>query len=236
VNNFHYKDIASRVFLVQREKIKLILFPLFNTKPNNTLMDLYFSDSLPVSRLEKEKRLNQKARAIWMTGLSGSGKSTLGLGLEKELMRRGFLVQILDGDLVRTGINNNLTFSVSDRLENIRRIAEVSKLFIHCGIITIDCFISPTNEIRTLARDIIGKDDFIEIYMNASIEACEERDAKGLYAKARRGEIRDFTGIGSPFEAPAHPDLELNTSELSVQQTIETALRFILPKITFSEG
>jgi|ERR1035438_6771967 adenylylsulfate kinase len=198
-------------------------------------MDLYFSDSLPVSRAEKEKRLNQKARAIWMTGLSGSGKSTLGLALEKELSRQGFLVQLLDGDLVRTGINNNLSFSVQDRLENIRRIAEVSKLFIHCGIITIDCFISPTNEIRALARDIIGKDDFIEVYMNASIETCEFRDSKGLYAKARKGEIKDFTGIGSPFEPPEHPDLELNSSELTVEMTLVKALQFILPKIQLTE-
>jgi adenylylsulfate kinase len=198
-------------------------------------MDLYFSDSLPVKRSEKEKRLNQKARAVWMTGLSGSGKSTLGLGLEKELTRRGFLVQLLDGDLVRTGINNNLTFSVGDRLENIRRIAEVSKLFIHCGIITINCFISPTNEIRALAREIIGNDDFIEVYMNAPFETCELRDSKGLYAKARKGEIMDFTGIGSPFEAPEHPDLELNSSELTIEKTIEKALQFILPRIQLSE-
>jgi len=198
-------------------------------------MNLFFSDSLPVNRAEKEKRLNQKARAIWMTGLSGSGKSTLGLGLEKELTKLGFLVQLLDGDIVRTGINNNLSFSIQDRQENIRRIAEVSKLFIHCGIITIDCFISPTNEIRALARDIIGKDDFIEVYMNASIESCELRDAKGLYAKARRGEIRDFTGISSPFEPPDHPDLELNSSELTVEKMIEKALHFILPKIQLSE-
>jgi len=198
-------------------------------------MDLFFSESSPVSRFEKEKRLNQKARAIWMTGLSGSGKSTLGLGLEKELTKRGFIVQLLDGDIARTGINNNLSFTVQDRLENIRRIAEVSKLFIHCGIITIDCFISPTNEIRALARDIIGKDDFIEVYMNASIESCELRDIKGLYARARRGEIIDFTGISSPFEPPDHPDLELNSSELTVEKTIEDAIRFILPKIQFSE-
>jgi adenylylsulfate kinase len=198
-------------------------------------MDIYFSDSSPGSRSEKEKRLNQKARAIWMTGLSGSGKSTLGLGLEKELSKRGFLTQLLDGDLVRAGINNNLSFSVQDRRENIRRIAEVSKLFIHCGIITIDCFISPTNEIRALAREIIGKDDFIEVYMNASIETCEFRDTKGLYAKARRGEIRDFTGIDSPFEPPDHPDLEFNSSELTIEKTIGKALHFILPKIQLSE-
>jgi adenylylsulfate kinase len=198
-------------------------------------MELLFPDSSLVSRFEKEKKLNQKARAIWMTGLSGSGKSTLGIGIEKELSGRGFLVQLLDGDLVRIGINNNLSFSVQDRQENIRRIAEVSKLFINCGIITIDCFISPTNEIRALAKAIIGGDDFIEVYMNASIETCELRDSKGLYAKARKGEIRDFTGIGSPFEPPEHPDLELNSSELTIEQTIEQALQFILPKIQLPE-
>ena len=199
-------------------------------------MDLFFSESSPVSRFEKEKRLNQKARAIWMTGLSGSGKSTLGLGLEKELTKRGFIVQLLDGDIARTGINNNLSFTVQDRLENIRRIAEVSKLFIHCGIITIDCFISPTNEIRALARDIIGKDDFIEVYMNSSLAVCEARDTKGLYARARRGEIKEFTGIDSPFEVPEHPDLELKTDELTVEETIQKALDYILPTIQIPQS
>jgi len=166
-----------------------------------------------------------------MTGLSGSGKTTIALALEKELFERGFLVQILDGDLVRSGINNNLRFSVDDRTENIRRIAEISKLFVGCGIITINCFISPTNVIRAMARNIIGADDFIEVYMNSPLEVCEARDAKGLYAKARRGEIREFTGIDSPFDVPVHPDLELKTSELTIPETFKKALEFILPKI-----
>jgi adenylylsulfate kinase len=194
-------------------------------------MNLFFSHTLPTTRQDKEKKLNQCARAIWMTGLSGSGKSTVGLGLEKELFTMGYLVQILDGDLVRNGINNNLSFSVSDRIENIRRIAEVSKLFVQCGIITINCFISPTNEIRNMARNIIGKDDFIEIYMNSSLEVCEKRDTKGLYARARRGEIADFTGITSPFEVPTDVDIELDTSGMSVDETIQKALRYILPKV-----
>jgi adenylylsulfate kinase len=194
-------------------------------------MNLIFSDTLPISRNEKEKRLKQHARAIWMTGLSGSGKTTIALALEKELFERGFLVQILDGDLVRSGINNNLRFSVDDRTENIRRIAEISKLFVGCGIITINCFISPTNVIRAMARNIIGADDFIEVYMNSPLEVCEARDAKGLYAKARRGEIREFTGIDSPFDVPVHPDLELKTSELTIPETFKKALEFILPKI-----
>jgi adenylylsulfate kinase len=197
----------------------------------NYLMDLIFSDSLPISRYAKELRLKQHAKAIWMTGLSGAGKTTVALGLEKELFERGFLVQLLDGDLVRTGINNNLRFSVEDRTENIRRIAEISKLFINCGIITINCFISPTNSIRSMAKTIIGPGDFIEVYMNCPLEVCEARDTKGLYAKARRGEIHEFTGIDSPFEVPEHPDLELKTDTIGIGETVKNVLQYILPSI-----
>ncbi len=199
-------------------------------------MDLYFSNLLPVGRIEKEGRLNQHAKVIWMTGLSGSGKTTIALGLEKELFDRGFLVQLLDGDLVRSGINNNLRFSVEDRTENIRRIAEISKLFIQCGIITINCFISPTNTIRAMAKQIIGDEDFMEVYMNSSLDVCEARDTKGLYARARRGEIKEFTGIDSPFEVPEHPDLELKTDEMTVPETIQKALDFILPTIQLKQS
>jgi adenylylsulfate kinase len=194
--------------------------------------NLIYQHEFPYSREDKERRLKQKARVIWMTGLSGSGKTTLGLGLEKELFRRGFFVQVLDGDLVRRGINNNLRFSEADRIENIRRVAEVSKLFVNCGIITINCFISPTDAIRTMARDIIGKADFIEVFMSASLEVCEQRDIKGLYAKARKGEIPDFTGISSPFEMPAGADLTIDTFAQSIPETIDLALTHILPKIT----
>jgi adenylylsulfate kinase len=198
-------------------------------------MNLIYLNENPSPREEKEKRLGQKAKVIWMTGLSGSGKTTLGVGLEKALFRQGFLVQLLDGDLVRKGINNNLTFSDVDRMENIRRVAEVSKLFVHSGIITINCFISPTNSIRSMAREIIGNEDFIEVFMNASVEDCERRDAKGLYARARRGEIPDFTGITSPFEEPENPDLILNTFDQEIPETLDKALAFILPLVQYPQ-
>jgi adenylylsulfate kinase len=196
-------------------------------------MELFFSDDKPVSRSSKESRLKQIAKVLWMTGLSGSGKTTIGLALEKELYRRGFLVMLLDGDLVRTGINNNLKFSVEDRKENIRRIAEVSKLFVNCGIITINCFISPTDEIRSMAKNIIGQEDYLEVFVSTPLDVCEIRDVKGLYAKARNGEIREFTGISSPFEVPADPDLIVNTDRMSVEESVQCALDFLLPKITY---
>jgi adenylylsulfate kinase len=198
-------------------------------------MELFFSDKKPVGRSYKEQRLKQKAKVLWMTGLSGSGKTTIGLALEKELFKRGFLVMLLDGDLVRTGINNNLKFSVEDRKENIRRIAEVSKLFVNCGVVTINCFISPTDEIRAMAKNIIGKDDFLEVFISAPLEICETRDVKGLYAKARKGEIPEFTGISSPFDIPPDPDLILKTDQMSVEESVQCALEFILPKITLQE-
>jgi len=198
-------------------------------------MELYFSDKKPVGRSDKEQRLKQKAKVLWMTGLSGSGKTTIGLALEKELYKRGFLVMLLDGDLVRTGINKNLKFSVEDRKENIRRIAEVSKLFVNCGVMTINCFISPTDEIRAMAKNIIGKDDFLEVFVSAPLEICESRDVKGLYAKARKGEIQEFTGISSPFDIPPDPDLVLKTDQMSVEESVQCALEFILPKISLQE-
>ena len=151
---------------------------------------------------EKMLQRKQKGIMIWFTGLSGSGKSTLAIALEGELYKQGILCRILDGDNIRSGINNNLGFSEADRTENIRRIAEVSKLFVDCGIVTIAAFISPTHAIRRMASEIIGEDDFLEVYVSTPIEECERRDVKGLYAKARRGEIKEFTGISSPFEAP----------------------------------
>jgi adenylylsulfate kinase len=198
-------------------------------------MELFFLDKKPVGRSNKEQRLKQKAKVLWMTGLSGSGKTTIGLALEKELYNRGFLVMLLDGDLVRTGINKNLKFSVEDRKENIRRIAEVSKLFVNCGVVTINCFISPTDEIRAMAKNIIGKDDFLEVFVSAPLEICESRDVKGLYAKARKGEIQEFTGISSPFDIPPDPDLVLKTDQMSVEESVQCALEFILPKITLQE-
>lgn len=184
-----------------------------------------------LGREEKEQLLNQRSVMVWFTGLSGSGKSTIAIALERELHQRGLLCRILDGDNIRSGINNNLGFSPADRVENIRRIAEVSKLFVDTGIITIAAFISPNNELREMASSIIGRDDFLEVYVSTPLEECERRDVKGLYAKARRGEIKEFTGISAPFEAPSHPALTLDTSVLSLEQSVNRLLELILPKV-----
>lgn len=184
-----------------------------------------------LSRQDKEELLKQHSVMIWFTGLSGSGKSTIAIALERELHKRGLLCRILDGDNIRSGINNNLGFTEADRIENIRRIAEVSKLFVDTGIITIAAFISPSNDIREMAANIIGKDDFLEVYVSTPIEECERRDVKGLYAKARCGEIKNFTGISAPFEAPAHPALTLDTSALSLEESVNKLLELILPRI-----
>lgn len=187
-----------------------------------------------LQRGDKETMLKQRSKVIWLTGLSGSGKSTIAEAVEKILHERGYLTMLLDGDNIRTGINNNLTFSDTDRVENIRRIAEVSKLFLNCGIITLNSFVSPTNEIRTLAKNIIGETDFVEVYVNAPLEVCEERDVKGLYAKARAGLIPDFTGITSPFEAPEHPALEIRTDQMEIQESVQRLIDFIIPIIQHS--
>lgn len=187
-----------------------------------------------LGRNEKEMLLKQHARVIWMTGLSGSGKTTIARGIELVLNRRLFLTQILDGDNIRAGINNNLGFSEVDRFENIRRIAEVSKLFLNCGIICINSFISPTQKIRQIAYDIIDRENIIEIYVNAPLALCEQRDTKGLYKKAREGKIKDFTGIDSPFDPPSNPDVEINTDQLTVKQSLDKCLSFILPIITYT--
>lgn len=183
-------------------------------------------------RKVKEEILRQSAKVIWFTGLSGSGKTTLASNLEKELFFKRFFCQVLDGDNIRAGINNNLGFSGEDRLENIRRIAEVSKLLINTGMITICSFISPTEEIRTMARKIIGKDDFIEIFLNPPLEVCEKRDTKGLYKKARAGIIKDFTGISSPFETPENPDLEIDTSTTNIRDSVDLIFNSIIDRIT----
>lgn len=158
-----------------------------------------------MSRDDKEQLLKQRGMMLWFTGLSGSGKSTVAIALERELHSRGLLCRILDGDNIRSGINNNLGFSAEDRVENIRRIAEVGRLFVDTGIITIAAFISPNNQLREMAAEIIGKDDFVEVFVSTPLEECEKRDVKGLYAKARRGEIKNFTGISAPFELRSIP-------------------------------
>ena len=184
-----------------------------------------------LNRTDKEALLHQKAKVIWLTGLSGSGKTTIAKGLEAKLHQKGFLVMVLDGDNVRTGINNNLGFSDEDRTENIRRIAEISKLFLNCGVIAVCSFVSPTHKIRSLAADIIGNDDFVEVYVNTPVEECERRDVKGLYAKAKKGEIKDFTGITAPFEAPKNPALEVKTENKTIDESVNEVMNFIIPKI-----
>ena len=183
-----------------------------------------------MSRDDKEQLLRQRGMMLWFTGLSGSGKSTVAIALERELHSRGLLCRILDGDNIRSGINNNLGFSAEDRVENIRRIAEVGRLFVDTGIITIAAFISPNNQLREMAAEIIGKDDFVEVSVSTPLEECEKRDVKGLYAKARRGEIKNFTGISAPFEAPEHPDITLDTSKLPVEESVKILLDYVLPK------
>ncbi len=184
-----------------------------------------------LGREDKEEFLKQNSKVIWMTGLSGSGKTTIAIGVEKELQKRGFFTQILDGDNIRTGINKNLGFSDEDRTENIRRIAEVSKLFLNCGVITINCFVSPTVAIRDVAKEIIGGEEFLEVYVNAPYKVCEERDVKGLYKKARNGEIKNFTGLDAPFEAPENPFLEIKTSDMTPEQSVEEVVNAILPQL-----
>ena len=188
-----------------------------------------------LQRKDREALLKQKGIMIWFTGLSGSGKSTLAIALEGELYKQGILCRILDGDNIRSGINNNLGFSEADRTENIRRIAEVSKLFVDCGIVTIAAFISPTHAIRRMASEIIGEDDFLEVYVSTPIEECERRDVKGLYAKARRCEIKEITGISSPFEAPEHPFISIDTSRQSLADSVKILLEAVSPKITGNE-
>lgn len=180
-----------------------------------------------LARADKERLLGQRGVMLWFTGLSGSGKSTVAVALERELHRRGRLCRLLDGDNIRTGINAGLGFSADDRRENIRRIAEVGKLFVDTGIITLAAFVSPTEELRTLARDIIGAADFKEIFVATPLEECERRDVKGLYARARRGEVKNFTGISAPFEAPQSPALVLDTTDTPVEESVGKVLALL---------
>jgi adenylylsulfate kinase len=180
-----------------------------------------------ISREFRENRLGQRSKVIWLTGLSGSGKSTIGLALEKRLFQENFVAQLLDGDNIRSGINKNLGFSEEDRKENIRRIAEIAKLYLSSGIITINSFISPTAETRNIAKEIVGDGDFLEIYINAPMATCEFRDVKGLYKKARAGEIQGFTGVNQAYEEPENPALELRTDLLGVDEAVDTLFTFL---------
>lgn len=189
-----------------------------------------FHDAV-IQRDAKEKLLNQRAITIWLTGLSGSGKTTIAQLLEQKLYDDEYFTMLLDGDNVRDGINKNLDFSEAGREENIRRIAEVNKLFNNCGVITINCFVSPTEALRQMAKEIIGANLFTEVYVNTSLATCEKRDVKGLYAKARAGAIPNFTGISAPYEAPVNADLVLETTNKTAEESMEELFAFIHPKI-----
>jgi adenylylsulfate kinase len=185
-----------------------------------------------ISRSDKEKILKQKGVVIWFTGLSASGKTTLATALENRLHSEGLLTQVLDGDIIRQGLCRNLGFSDFERTENIRRIAEVAKLFCQSGVVTLVAFISPTNAIRQIAKQIIGNDDFFEVYVSTPLEICESRDPKGLYKKARVGEIKEFTGISSPYEPPVSAWLSIDTTKLTVNKSANELYNQIISRIT----
>ena len=184
-----------------------------------------------LSPQDRKQRLGQQAKAIWLYGLSGAGKSTLAASLAHRLEREGFITQVLDGDDIRAGMNRDLGFSDADRTENIRRVAEVSKLFVQAGIIVINAFITPTRAQRELAREIVGRGDFVEVYVEASWETCTRRDAKGLYAKASLGQVGQFTGRDSPFEPPERADLVISTDRETVGQSLERLYAFVVPRL-----
>ena len=180
-----------------------------------------------VSKADRQKLNDHKSAVIWFTGLSGSGKSTLSVALEKALHEEGIRTYRLDGDNVRHGLNNNLGFSPEDRTENIRRIGEVSKLMVDAGLFTLTAFISPYIEDREQVRGLLEKNEFIEVYVKASLATCEERDPKGLYKKARAGEIKGFTGIDAPYEEPTSPEIVIDTDELSVEASAEEIIKYL---------
>jgi adenylylsulfate kinase len=184
-----------------------------------------------ISKENRQRLLNQRAIVIWFTGLPGSGKSTLSLGLEKELYSQGFKTFVLDGDVLREGLCKDLGFSNEDRTENIRRVGELAKLMMDSGIIVLAAFISPFAKDRNKVRELVGDANFVLVFVDCPLDICEQRDVKGLYKKARKGEIKTFTGISSPFEAPENPDLVLKTSEFSKEHLIKELLEFIKPKI-----
>ena len=186
-----------------------------------------FKQNFKVNRFSRAKKLEQSPMVIWFTGLSGSGKSTISDALENRLFEKGFSTYSLDGDNIRSGLCNGLGFSLEERTENIRRIAEVANLMLDAGLIVLASFISPLKSQRELVREIVGKENFIEVYVSTPIEECEKRDVKGLYKKAKKGEIKNFTGISSVYESPDNPDIKIDTTDLSIDQSVQ----FIYEKI-----
>ena len=195
------------------------------------MVNLFSSKHELISREDKEKLLNQKGVCLWLTGLSGSGKTTIAKTISKKLHKKGIITQVLDGDNIRIGINNNLSFSEEDRFENIRRTSEIGKLFVESGIVTICCLVSPTKKMREKAKSIIGASDFYEIYITTNLDACKKRDTKGLYEKAIRGEIKNFTGISAPYEKPNSPNLVVPTENISIEESSEILYNFAIPLI-----
>jgi adenylyl-sulfate kinase len=180
-----------------------------------------------ITQLKRSELKKQKPMLLWFTGLSGSGKSTIADALERALFEKGIHTYLLDGDNVRKGLNNNLSFSPEDRSENIRRIAEVSNLMIDAGLVVLASFVSPYREDRENVKRIVGYQNFVEIFVNTPIEECERRDVKGLYAKARAGEIKNFTGVNAPYEAPLVPDVEVDTMMVSVEEAVALVCEFV---------
>ena len=187
-----------------------------------------------VSAEQRHKLLNQKPRLIWFTGLSGSGKSTLAVQLEAQLHEKGFKTYLLDGDNIRAGLNKDLTFTDEGRIENIRRIGEVSKLMLDAGLVVLSAFISPFEADRQQVKTIVGQENYIEVFVNAPLEVCETRDVKGLYKKARAGAVKNFTGIDSPYEIPAQPNITIHTHKQSVEEAVAELVKLILPRVTYS--
>lgn len=188
-----------------------------------------------ITREDRNRKNKHRSLVLWFTGLSGSGKSTIASHLEQRLFKEGIQTFALDGDNIRSGLNKGLTFTREDRFENNRRIAEVAKLFLDAGMITITAFISPLKEDRDQAKNVIGNENFLEIFVNTPLKVCEERDVKGFYKKARAGEIKNFTGISAPYEAPEDPDFEIRTEEESVEDAVDRLFSFLKEKYTYNE-
>jgi adenylylsulfate kinase len=187
-----------------------------------------------VSAAQRQLLLEQKPALIWFTGLSGSGKSTLAVQLEAELHALHFKTYLLDGDNIRSGLNKDLSFTEEGRVENIRRIGEVSKLMLDAGLVVLSAFISPFEADREQVKQIVGAENYLEVFVNAPLEVCEQRDVKGLYKKARAGEVKNFTGIDSPYEIPSRPDVVLNTHQSSIEESLALLLDHVKPKITLT--
>lgn len=198
-------------------------------------MNIQPTSKVAEGRTEKERQLHQRGVTLWFTGLSGAGKSTIATALERRLTNKGYLCRVVDGDNLRAGINADLSFSAVDRKENIRRTAEICRLFTHTGIVTIASLITPTNALRAIARSIIGSKDMVEIFISTPLKECERRDVKGLYAAARRGEIASFTGITAPFEPPHSPDIEIDTTKHSIDRAVDMIMQTIKPRIVYEQ-